>query len=308
MRCLCFFLLLQVSLSFAQRSEAGILLENDLFTSSVNDQYYTNGIEIFYRHLAKGNWPRAAKKIDEVRFGQYIFNPQTVKAQNPNVHDRPFAGYLFGQYARSWLYTGESVLKIYGQLGVVGPSSGAEEVQKLIHNLFNYKPVRGWEYQIRDVAAVQLGSFYSHNLLSSKSWDLNINGTAVAGTVAGSAAVNVLSRIGLKPLLAVFDSALYGAAANADPESYKTQSEFYFYISPGYSYQFYDATIEGSMFNDDSPITWELVPLRFNGEAGFRYRKDRLNISYAFVYRGKEVDNWVNTGYFYGSISASWLF
>jgi hypothetical protein len=29
--------------------EIGLITENDLYTSSKNDKYYTNGLEIFYR-------------------------------------------------------------------------------------------------------------------------------------------------------------------------------------------------------------------------------------------------------------------
>jgi lipid A 3-O-deacylase len=305
---LSFIFLLGTLFCFGQKSEIGFVIENDLFTSSVNDKYYTNGIEIFYRHLGKKSTEKTIKKIDEIRFGQYIFNPQTVKAQDPNVHDRPFAGYLFGQFSKSWFYKNESALKLYTQLGVVGPTAGAEEVQKLIHNTFNYKPVRGWEYQIHDAAAIEVGAFYSKNLYRNENFDFNVRAAALAGTVFSSASVSVLSRFSLKPLLPIFDSTLYGAAVNADATSHKNQSEFFFYIAPGYSYQFYDATIQGSMFNNDSPITWDLVPLRFNGEAGLRYRKNHLSLTYAFVYRGKEADNWVNSGFFFGSIAASWLF
>ena len=118
--------------------------------------------------------------------------------------------------------------------------------------------------------------------------------------------VGVLSRISLKPLLPVYDSNLYGAALNADPLA-KDQRELYLYVSPSLNFQVYDATIEGSLFNNNSPVTFKLVPLRFNGEAGIRYRKNNLNLSYAFVFRGKELYNNVITSYFYGSISASLL-
>jgi hypothetical protein len=294
--------------AFAQRSEGGLLIENDLFTSSVNDKYYTNGVELYYRHLGKNTSEKTIKKIDEVRFGQYIYNPQTVLAANPDVHDRPFAGYLFGQYAKSWFYRNESVLKIDGQLGVVGPSSGAEGLQELFHDVFNYDKVYGWKYQVHNTTAMQLGAFYSRKIFRDANFDMHIRANAVAGTAFNSASISIISRISLTSLLPLYDSALYGAAVNPDPDAYKQQSEFFFYFSPGYNYQFYDATIQGSMFNDDSPITWGLIPWRFAGEAGLKYRKNHLNLLYAFVYRGKEVDNFVNTGYFYGSISASWLF
>lgn len=301
------FLLLVGSLGFAQKAQIGTVLDNDLFTSSVNDKYYTAGIEVFYRYLGKDTSGVAVKKINEFRIGQYIYNPQTVKAEDPGVHDRPFAGYLFGQFQKGWFYQKGSVFKLTGQAGVIGPSSLAEESQRGIHSVFNYKPVRGWEYQIKDLLSLQLNAFYSLQLYKGDHLDFHAKANAFGGTAFVGTNVSVLSRISLKPLLEIYDSALYGASVNLDPEAYKTQSEFFFYIAPGFNYQVYDATIQGSMFNEDSPITWDLVPMRFIGEAGFKFRKNQWDLSYAFVYKGKEVDNWVNTGYFYGSIQVAWL-
>jgi hypothetical protein len=51
--------------------------------------------------------------------------------------------------------------------------------------------------------------------------------------------------------------------------------------------QLYDATIQGSLFSNRSPITFSLVPYRFNGEAGFKYRN--LNLSYVFCLSRKRV-------------------
>jgi hypothetical protein len=60
-----------------------------------------------------------------------------------------------------------------------------------------------------------------------------------------------------------------------------------------------------SLFNDNSAVTFDLIPIRFNGEVGFKYRKNNLNLSYACV--PVELHNQINTGYFYGSILVSYL-
>ncbi len=49
---ICFlFLFNMVSMAQNHASEVGVILDNDLFTSTVNDKYYTNGFEIYYRYL-----------------------------------------------------------------------------------------------------------------------------------------------------------------------------------------------------------------------------------------------------------------
>lgn len=305
------FLIFTTTLFSQNKSgEIGILIDNDLFTSTVNDQYYTNGIEIFYRFLNQNENLNINKKITELKFGQYIYNPHTVEAASIRKHDRPFAGYLFVEAGLHKFYQNESVLKMTGQVGVVGPSSGAEEFQKLFHKAFGYKDVEGWNYQIHNALAVQGNLFYSKKIFPSKfsqNLDFSLQGEANFGTVLNGITAGPLARFSLKKLLPFYDSNLHNASLNADKLKYTEQSEFYFYINPNINYQVYDATIQGSMFNNDSPVTFDLRPLRFCGEAGFKYRKNHWNLHYLFIYRSKEVDNIRNEGYFYGSIGASYL-
>lgn len=298
--------------AYAQKpAEIGIVSDNDLYTSPEHDQYYTNGFEIFYRYLGNTDNPALAKKITEFRAGQYIYNPQSVRVPDINLHDRPYAGYLFGEASVSKFYTNESVLKYTFQAGVLGPESKAEQVQEGLHNLFGYHKVQGWEYQIQTTLGLQAAVFYSKKIFASKykeKVDFHLIADANVGTIWVGASAGVMARISFKHLLLpVFDSNLYGAALNQDKEARKQQREFYLYLSPVLNYQNYDATIQGSMFKDGSPVTFPLIPFRFNAEAGVKYRRNNWSIHYAFNYRGKELSNNVITGYYYGSIGIGYF-
>lgn len=295
---------------FAQKkpTEIGIVFDNDLYTSSVNDKYYTNGFEFFYRYLGKNSNEKVNKKITEFRVGQYIYNPQTIKADDFFKNDRPFAGYLFGEAGINTFYQNESVLKVIGQLGYVGPNAFGEEMQKAFHDTFGYKKVYGWQYQVKNAFSVQANIFYAIRIFPRKEnqIDLHFQAEASFGTIFNSITVGPLARFSLKKLLPVYNSNLYDGSLRAD-KNYREESEFYFYISPKLNYQAYDATIQGSMFNDSSPVTFPLEPFRFNGEAGLKYRKNQWNLAYSFVYRGREAKNNVIKGYFYGSIGIGYL-
>jgi lipid A 3-O-deacylase len=89
---------------------------------------------------------------------------------------------------------------------------------------------------------------------------------------------------------------MYHAAPDVD------EDELFLYFNPQLQYMNYDATILGSRFNDDSPVTFPLIELRFNAEVGIKYRHKNWNYSYSVNYRGKELSNNVITGYYYGSI------
>jgi lipid A 3-O-deacylase len=241
--------LLASSLAISQKraSEAGIISDNDLYTSSVYDKYYTNGLELFYRYLNKNENEKVSKKITEFRFGQYIYNPQTRNADEILRNDRPFAGYLFIEAGRNVFYQDESVLKANFQLGYVGPNGLGREMQMAFHDVFGYKKVNGWQHQIENALGIQTNFLYSKKLLPSKParrLDMHFQSEANVGTIWNSLSSGILSRIGLKQLLPVYKSNLHGASVNTDSKAYRDESEFYFYFEPRLTYQFYDATVQ----------------------------------------------------------------
>ena len=307
------FLILTATLTFGQgkTTEIGFITDNDLYTSSKNDMYYTNGLEIFYRFLSKNENEKINKKITEFRAGQYIYNPRFINKEAVDVNDRPFTGYLFAEAGRSFFYQSESVLKTNFQLGYMGPNAFGEETQEGFHKLIGYKTVYGWDNQLHNALAVQAHIMYSKKLFPTKHndfIDLHFQSEDNLGTIFTGVSTGFLTRIGFKRLTPIYDSNLHDASVSA--EAQPNIREFYFYAMPSVNYQFYDATIEGSMFNDTSPVTFDLVPLRFNAEFGLKYRHNNFNMSYSFIYRGRELEgdvNDTNTGYFFGSIRMGFL-
>ncbi|WP_431243258.1 lipid A deacylase LpxR family protein [Flavobacterium sp. P21] len=305
--------LLATTLVFGQGNtkEFGFISDNDLYTSSKNDMYYTNGLELFFRYLSKNENEKINKKITEFRLGQYIYNPRFINETAVDINDRPFTGYLFAEAGRSFFYQSESVLKTDFQLGYMGPNAFGRETQESFHHLIGYKKVFGWENQLHNALAVQTHIMYSKKLFPSKHndfIDLHFQSEANLGTIFTGVSTGFLTRIGFKKLLPIYDSNLHDASVSSELQ-YDIR-EFYFYAMPSVNYQFYDATIQGSMFSNTSPITFDLEPLRFNAEAGIKYRHNKFNISYSFLYRGRELKDPgidTNSGYFYGSIRMGFL-
>jgi lipid A 3-O-deacylase len=306
-------LVLTTALAFGQvkTTEIGFITDNDLYTSSKNDMYYTNGLELFYRFLSKNDNPKINKKITEFRIGQYIYNPRFINAEAVTINDRPFTGYLFAEAGRSFFYQSESVLKTDFQVGFMGPNALGKETQESFHHIIGYKEVFGWENQLHNAFAVQAHVMYSKKMFPAKHndfIDLHFQSEANVGTIFDGVSTGLLTRIGFKKLLPIYDSNLHDASVSYVPQ-YNIR-EFYFYAMPSVNYQFYDATIQGSMFSNTSPLTFELEPLRFNAEFGLKYRHNNFNMSYSFIYRGRELrdpETNTNSGYFYGSIRFGYL-
>lgn len=304
------FLFCAAVLQAQKPGEVGLVSDNDLYSSPINDQYYTNGIEFYYRYLGTKNNEIVVKRITEFRIGQYIYNPQTAEAVDINLHDRPFAGYLFAQAGINTFYRKENVLKLSFQAGVVGPESKAEQLQAGLHDMVGYPRVKGWEYQIKTTIGLQARAFYSvkifRNRLTQQA-DLYLQADVNAGTIWQQVSLGGMMRISLKGLLLpVFDSSFHGGSLRQDRQ-YNGPKELFLFLNPNVQYMRYDATIQGSLFNDDSPVTFPLIPFRFNADFGVKYRNNNWNLSYSVHYRGKELSNNVITGFYYGSIGIGYL-
>jgi hypothetical protein len=146
-----------------------LYFENDIFSGT--DKQYTNAVKLSWlsKDLQKTgddqkglpNWSRwiADKSIGLKRknvfhnfalsLGQNIYTPQNISEKDLIDDDRPYAGwtYLAGAlHSKNFDFLNTLELS----LGIVGPSSLAEETQKLIHELFNTDEPLGWSNQLKD--------------------------------------------------------------------------------------------------------------------------------------------------------------
>lgn len=287
--------------------EIGLITDNDSYTSSKNDKYYTNGLRIFYRYLGKTTNHKITKETNEILIGQNIYTPRYLNQEEAERNDRPYAGYLFTGFEKSLFYTNQNVLKMGLEIGTIGSKSHAEEVQNSIHKTLTLKEPIGWENQIHNALALQSHFLFSKKLFpktEQNNIDFNWHSEADLGTIFTQINTGLVTRIGFKKLLPISDSNLYGGSVGTTKAN---NNEFYFYIVPSIRYQVYDATIQGSLFDDNSPVTFSIVPLRFNLKAGLMYRKNNFNLSYSFIYTSKEVADSPSISFFYGSIGFSFL-
>jgi hypothetical protein len=132
--------------------------------------------------------------------------------------------------------------------------------------------------------------------------DFHLYGKVVGGTVFDGLSAGVLTRFRLGR------SATSLKATNFFNEVSNVRRAFYFYALPKINWQLYDATIQGSLFDTRSEVTYRIRPLRFNAEVGLRYTYERFNFSYSATYTTTEIDNSSASGYFYGSLVGSYLF
>jgi lipid A 3-O-deacylase len=141
-------------------------LENDLFMGE--DDNYTNGVRFAYlspestvpRWIEDGAnlipfFASNGHKRWHAAFGQSMFTPSdiTVKTFQPN--DRPYAGWTYGSVGVI-SDTGKRLDNLQLTVGVVGPSSLAEQTQDFVHSMVGSNDPQGWRHQLHNEPGIVL--------------------------------------------------------------------------------------------------------------------------------------------------------
>jgi hypothetical protein len=144
------------------------------------DRFYVNGLRLgwtsptgqvpnFLADLGHTLWGGGQQRI-AFDLAQQIYTPAGTSAAVPSPFDRPFAGVLLGNFSLiSDTADTRSVLTL--SVGLVGPASGAEELQNSFHDLIGQSHTNGWGSQISNTPIAEI--------LHERTWRLPM------GTVAG---------------------------------------------------------------------------------------------------------------------------
>lgn len=141
--------------------------ENDLWGSG-SDQHYTHGSRFSWvtenrigpvsTLASKVPWmPSLDPQTQEIRFslslGQNIFTPEDITEPALIEDDRPYAGWLYlagGVILRQDKGTHRQLDAVELSLGVVGPSSHSDDVQREVHKLIDSPRPQGWQHQLQN--------------------------------------------------------------------------------------------------------------------------------------------------------------
>lgn len=304
---LCFVFLSGYSQSF--KNEFGFKTENDAYLATLNDRYYTNGLFIYFRRALNPQKlsDHVEKKTYEISAGQKMYTPYWGQVPKKENQDRPFAGYLYAGASYSIFYKDESVLKTSVEIGTVGPNSLAQDAQELLHRTVGFYTPAGWEYQIRNEVAVNLAATYSKLFIRSNDHivDLSGQGYANIGTTFSGLGASALFRAGR--LNQLFNSTTHNAVIGNAKTASLNKSEFFVYAKPQLNFVAYDATIQGSLFNNNSPLTFGVKPIVFEQQFGVNYSSKRFTVDFNVIFKTKEIKS-VAQAQNYGGLSLYYRF
>ncbi len=294
----------------AYKNEFGFKSENDAYLFYGQDRYYTNGLMLYFRRATDQNklGEKLEKFIYEVTAGQKMFNAKGGNVGEIERQDRPFAGYLYAGGSASFFYKKESLLKASLELGTVGPHALGEDAQKLLHEIVGFYAINGWQHQIKNELTANLSVQYLKLLHRSEynKIDFSFEGYANLGTTFNGAGAGILMRTG--NINQLFQTAYTNSTTGYHPKTARlVTAETFFYAKPQLNYIAYDATIQGSLFNDDSPRTFKTKPFVFAQQLGFNYSTQRFTFDFGLLFKTKEVKSTAKA-HQYGTISMFYRF
>ena len=313
MRILSFLFIISISFNgLSQTSfskEISILTDNDLYTSIYRDRYYTNGLFVTFRTVEKVKNNKLAKKIHSFQVGHMMFTPIKATLTVAGTHDRPFAGYFYGEYGQNRFYNSQNVLMAKLQIGVIGPNAKGQGLQNFMHKIYNYPEATGWEHQIQNAFAVNLNTTFIKYFknVSRSHFDLNSYNELKAGTIFTSISTGLYSRIGFKKLQNSSNTVAFNS--NLNQNTVQSFSESFIFVKPMLNYVVYDATVQGSFLNTTSPVTFEIMPINFSLELGYKYYNRRFLYGYTFHFHTKKLKSLRATkSNTYGSVYVGYYF
>lgn len=295
------------------------------------DRHYTGGIRlacVAARPSFMGNLAPSADAPDALTrswsvysIGQNAFTPDNISREELIEDDQPYAG---------WLYFGIGVEKevipksdspryldnIELQLGIVGPWSGVEHVQKFSHDMTNATDPKGWGNQLDNEPGINL--FYSRQWTGAaetkfkpfaSSPDLFLDFTPEIGFALGN--VHTFAMADFTWRVGSFRPDDYGPPSirpsQFGADYFRREQGFSAYLFGGVEGRIVGRNIflDGNSFQDDGPSV-DKKALVGEARIGLALTYDRFRLAYTHIFRSREFDN--QSPQTYGSVALSIAF
>ncbi len=306
--------------------------ENDggyLKRNNLRDRHYTNGMGITVAHqpkwaddLAKhvpfgeGFTDGPLRTAAGYTAGQLMFTPDNIGLAAPQPMDRPWAGYLYGG-----VYWQRADNRQFDHLqldvGVLGPSSGADEVQSGTHEWVDDTDPKGWDNQLADEPTFQ---FYGrrkwrYDLKTPRADNsLAIQAIPTVGVALGTVYVNAEAGATVRAGWNLPDD--FGPGRLADPASATSKKDerhegwsLYFFGRGTARLVAHDIFLAGGVFEDGPGVEERELVGEFQGGVAVAYERHDMTLAatYSQTFQTETFDGQRN-GDEYGALTIALTF
>ncbi len=267
--------------------------DNDYFTKT--DQYYSQGIGLEFVSPAIAKFPvskllwQPFKRSSKygILLNSFGYTPTTISRDEILYGDRPFSASIS---IKTFSIQVDDVRRQQFSsamtLGVIGPLAFGKEMQTGIHRALDNKIPQGWQHQIKNDVVVnyqlnyekQLAHIENHFLLNSTS-EIRL------GTL------NTKLNTGLSFMAGWFNNRY------TDGGKTKRKFEIYLFGQGRTNLVGYDASLQGGIFNRNSPYTIsysDLTRIVFQADGGIVVNFKILYLSYTQSFLTKEFETGKN--------------
>jgi lipid A 3-O-deacylase len=252
--------------------------DNDYFTKM--DYYYTQGINLEYVHPGLRRFPLAKLLVklpnSTYKYGLALdhigYTPTSILSSRILYGDRPYSSTLtLKTFTISTDAARRQQLSASLILGVVGPAAFGEEMQTGIHRWLKNPLPQGWQYQVKNDVIINYQVNYDKNIWSPGN-GLQFSGAAEA-------------RVGTFQQRLSGGLTLMAGHFNDPYQSNKSEKkwQYYFFGHPQANLVGYDASLQGGIFNRESPYTIsaaDINRLTLQGDAGIVVSSRKIYLSY----------------------------
>lgn len=280
--------------AFAERNWFSASWENDLVAGK-DGGGYTNGIyfswgqrndpgeEITQSPLLTlplawmvDDDPTYAYKLHSL--GQAMVTPEDITKEIPDPNDAPYAGLL---YLRSTYVVVKNDFSdhVATLVGIVGPSSRAEEVQKFVHKMVGSNQPRGWEYQLDDkfVWQLQRTALWRFSTSDSSPFDAVLLADLAGGNLESRAGAGLFLRAG-SGLARNYSTMGFLSSRISSPVA--VSDGWYIYLGGTANYVHNQILVDGNPFEESASEGLENYQYSLMG--GVSYAWERVSVCFSF--------------------------
>ena len=257
------------------QNQINLDVDNDLYFDS-RDMYYSSGIFVSFSSLKNTD-----DKIffNHFKIGQLIYTPSSRYEINPNLYDYPYSGYLFLELSKQKQISENSSFTFGGNIGITGDASLAKGMQNLYHDLVLDLPHLAWNSQMPQEFQINLVANYFKGFKIEDNVNITTKLYSKIGTYQIMTGVNFGLLIG--------DINWTGFSDNLINNS---KNKLSFYLGTHQEYYFHDYKLEGSLFNEDAPLTMTSNKYRNTLEVGLKKKFKNLQILTTFNSMSKDTE------------------
>lgn len=280
--------------AFAERNWFSASWENDLVAGK-DGGGYTNGI---YFSLGQRNdpgeeitksplltlplaWmvdddPTYAYKLHSL--GQAMVTPEDITKEIPDPADAPYAGLL---YLRSTYVVVKNDFSdhVATLVGIVGPSSGAEQTQKFVHKVVGSDQPKGWDYQLDDkfVWQIQRTAVWRFSMRDSSPFDAVLLADLAGGNLESRAGAGLFLRAG-SGLARNYSTMGFLSSRISTPVA--VSDGWYIYLGGTANYVHNQILVDGNEFGASASAGLENYQYSLMG--GITYAWERTSVCFSF--------------------------